>query len=182
MVGAHFSFEIPVSCGLEDTCDPSVDSNQAQMLLKVSLIICDEIVMCLCHSIEALGSILKYTMQNMHLLRGKEISFAGDFRLILPLNLPGSRAQMVITCVRSSFRYDSFQKFRKTENVRLLSLLHDPDASEQAVKSPQFLMQVRKGKISADASNNFELLRHIYFVSAANIGANEFRKTYKISH
>ena len=82
----HSDFKIPIPCYVESVCDISMDSKIANDIRRASLIIWDEIVVCLQYSVEAVHRTLRAIMKTLYVLFGEKlVLFSRDFRQILPV-------------------------------------------------------------------------------------------------
>ena len=147
---AHSTFKIPIPCDSTSTCNISVESKLAQEIREIDLIIWDEIVMCNRYCVEAVDRTLRDIMKSEEPFGGKCVLFSGDFRQILPVIPGGSRAQIVHACFKSSPIFSDIQFLRLHENMRLNDLRKDPNADEDALAFPEFLLRVGEGRTLTD--------------------------------
>ena len=116
----HSDFKIPIPCYVEIVCDISMDSKIANDIRRASLIIWDEIVVCLRYYIEAVDRTLRAIMKTLYVQFGEKlILFSGDFLQILPVVLRGSRGMIVFLSFKSFPLYDCMDILSLTENMRL---------------------------------------------------------------
>lgn len=158
---AHSVIHIPFPCGTAGTCHISVDSNNAQKLLEIFLVIWDGAVICHCHCIEPLHRSLRDIMQNKIQFNEKVFIISADFMKIIPVVQPGSRAHIVSGCAKSSFPNHCFPSFRPSENMSLQSPLRDFAPLEEAVSFYHVSLQVMEEKVSTDHSNYIEVPQYI---------------------
>ena len=143
---AHSVFKIPIPCFVDSVCNISMDSQLAQEIRNASLIVWDEIVMCMRYCIEAVDRTLRAVMKNLTVpFGGKCILFSGDFRQILPVVPKGSRGMIVHLCFKSSPLYRHTRKLQLKQNMRLNALKNDPLADSSALSYPDSFFQWVKG-------------------------------------
>ncbi|ONM06552.1 hypothetical protein ZEAMMB73_Zm00001d032987 [Zea mays] len=95
---AHSRFKIPLT----------IDDDEASMAKR--------------QSIEALDNIMRDIMGRPDLpFGGKTIVFGGDFRQVLPVVRKGSRAQIVVASLRSSYLWESMCHLKLVRNMRAKS-------------------------------------------------------------
>lgn len=88
-------------------------SDEAKLLQRASVIICDEAPMMHKHAFEALDRTMRDLMKNVapgsenYPFRGKVILFGGDFRQILPVVIRGPRLDIVDACLNRSYLWNS---------------------------------------------------------------------------
>ena len=83
---AHSALEISIRCHADNFCNLSLESEIVHPLRRASLIICDELVMCLHYCIQAVDRTLRAIMKSPNVPFGRKcILFSGDFRQILPV-------------------------------------------------------------------------------------------------
>ena len=88
---AHSVFKIPISCYADSVCNISMESNTANKLHEASLIIWNEVVVCVCYCIEAVDRTLRVIMKSPSVpFGGRCVLFSGDLRRILPVVPKGS--------------------------------------------------------------------------------------------
>ncbi|XP_028551783.1 uncharacterized protein LOC114579918 [Dendrobium catenatum] len=82
---AHSRFKIPINSTESRMCAIPKQSGLAQLLIKSSIIIWDELPMVKRTAIESLDRTLRDIMNNSKYFGGKIIVFGGDFRQVLPV-------------------------------------------------------------------------------------------------
>ena len=121
------------------------------------MIIRDEIVMADSHTVEAVDRTLKDLMKINLPFGGTVVLFSGDFRQILPVVPCGSRGQVVNACFKSSPLFPLFKKIQLTENMRLMALMNDENADENALQFPTYLLKVGEDKFSDAVDSRIKL-------------------------
>ncbi|KAF7813324.1 uncharacterized protein G2W53_034300 [Senna tora] len=122
---AHSRFSIPLECNENSTCNIMQGSELANLLLQTKLIIWDEAPMAHRFCFEALDKSLKDICgkDNPECYKkpfgGKVVVFGGDFRQILPVVPRGSRQDIVLSSLNSSYIWDSCKVLTLTKNMRL---------------------------------------------------------------
>ena len=165
---AHSVFKIPIPCFVDSVCNISMDSTLAQEIRDASLIVWDEIVMCMRYCIEAVDRTLRAIMKNLTVpFGGKCILFSGDFRQILPVVPKGSRGMIVHLCFKSSPLYPHTRKLHLKQNMRLNALKNDPTADSSALSYPGFLLSVGEGSIPVETDDIIRLPQHVNVVKTS---------------
>ncbi len=83
---SHFVFKIPIAFGKDLMCLIPMQSNFAELLWKVKLVIWDEVLAQHCHCVEAVDRILRDIMQCVDSpFGGKVVVFEGDYRQCSPV-------------------------------------------------------------------------------------------------
>ncbi|KAF7807313.1 ATP-dependent DNA helicase PIF1-like [Senna tora] len=122
---AHSRFSIPLECNENSTCKIMQGSELVNLLLHTKLIIWDEAPMTHRLCFEALDRSLKDICgkDNPECYRkpfcGKVVVFGGDFRQILSAVPRGSRQDIVLSSLNSSYIWDSCKVLTLTKNMRL---------------------------------------------------------------
>ena len=83
-------------------CSISLQSNDAKLLQKTSLIIWDEIMMAHAHQVDCVDRSLRDIRKVDKPFGGIPTVFSGDPRQILPVVQHGNQADIVRACVHSS--------------------------------------------------------------------------------
>ena len=155
---AHSAFKIPIPCHADSVCNISLESEIAHRLRSASLIIWNEIVMCLRHCIEAVDRTLQVVMKSPNVpFVGKCVLFSRDFRQILPVVPRGSRGMIVFICFQSSPLHQYMSFLSLSENMRLQSIRDDEDPDPAVFEYPNFPMKVGKGKLKQTEGSFIEL-------------------------
>jgi ATP-dependent DNA helicase PIF1 len=119
---AHSRFKILLTIDDGVVCSFTKQSGTAKLLQKASLIIWDEASMTKRQAIEALDNSMRDIMGQSGLpFGGKTIVFGGDFRQVLPVVRKGSRAQIVVASLRSSYLWESMCHLKLVQNMRTQS-------------------------------------------------------------
>lgn len=82
--------------------------------------------------------------------------FSGDFRQILPVIPGGSKTQVITGCLKNSKLYEKFEKLTLSQNMRLEALRNDPDASQDALDYPGYLLEVGEARVE-DTINQYDI-------------------------
>ena len=155
---AHSEFKIPIPCYLESVCNISMESKLANDIRRASLIIWDEIVMCLRYCIEAVDRTLRAIMKAPYVpFGGKCILFSGDFRQILPVVPRGSRGMIVFMSFKSSPLYQCVDLLSLNENMRLEANVKYHETNTAVLGYPAFLLKVGEGKFEVTTESLIEL-------------------------
>ncbi|KAF7841682.1 ATP-dependent DNA helicase PIF1-like [Senna tora] len=110
---AHSRFPIPLDCNLKSTCNIMQGSDLANLMVHTKLIIWDEAPMVHRYCFETLDRSLRDIMGNNNLecdtkpFGGKVVVFGDDCRQILPVIPRGSRQDIVLASLNSSYIWDS---------------------------------------------------------------------------
>ncbi|XP_073137587.1 uncharacterized protein [Henckelia pumila] len=137
---AHSRFAIPFNPNEESTCNIKQESPLAELIEKSKLIIWDEAPMMHKFCFEALDKRMKDIMRfvNPSSLQlpfgGKTVVLGGDFRQVLPVIPRGSRQDIVLATINSSYIWRHCTVLRLTKNMRLQNLGSD----EECAKTKQF--------------------------------------------
>ncbi|XP_055960816.1 uncharacterized protein LOC126682230 isoform X2 [Mercurialis annua] len=130
---AHSRFHIPLDLHEDSSCDIKHGTQLADLLLKTDLIIWDEAPMANKHCFESLDRSLRDIFQTRFSgsadrpFGGLTIVLSGDFRQILPVVHKGQKSDIIKASITSSYLWESFEVFKLTQNMRLLT--HDTDLS-----------------------------------------------------
>lgn len=122
---AHSRFGIPINCHEDSTCNIMQGSHLAELIEHTKLIIWDEAPMTNRFCFEALDRSLRDIMRFINpssedvLFGGKIVVFDGDFRQILPVIPKGTRQDIVMASLSSSYIWSSCRVFSLTKNMRL---------------------------------------------------------------
>ncbi|XP_056849793.1 uncharacterized protein LOC108841698 [Raphanus sativus] len=120
---AHSRFGIPLNPDEFSTCTMAHGSDQANLVREASLIIWDEAPMMSRYCFEALDRSLNDIIgkQSDKPFGGKVVVFGGDFRQVLPVINGGSRAEIVMSSMNSSYLWKHCKVLKLTKNMRLSS-------------------------------------------------------------
>ncbi|CAH9084993.1 unnamed protein product, partial [Cuscuta europaea] len=123
----HSRFKIPLTAAEDSTCNIKPGSALAKLIQKTKLIIWDEAPMINKYCYEALDRTMRdilrhsYGCDGSKPFGGKTIVFGGDFRQILPIIPKGSRQEIVLPTLNSSFIWPFCKVLRLTKNMRVRS-------------------------------------------------------------
>lgn len=118
---AHSRFAIPIICDSESTCHIARGSDLAELIVAGTLIIWNEAHMTQRNYFEALDKTLRDIMRSQDNemcekpFGGKVVLFGGDFRQILPVIPQGSRQDIVMSCINSSYLWTSCKVLNLTK-------------------------------------------------------------------
>jgi len=128
---AHSAFKFPVP--LLDTSVSSMrqNSNDADAIRKVSLIIWDEVSMVNKEALIVLDTLLRDLTGVDASFEGKIIVFGGDFRQVLPVVRRGNRTTIVEACVKKTHLWSDVLRRRRSVNMRAAN---DHDFSDWLLK------------------------------------------------
>ncbi|XP_019184634.1 PREDICTED: uncharacterized protein LOC109179586 [Ipomoea nil] len=135
---AHSRFAIPIAVNEDSTCNISQSSPLAHLIMQCKLIIWDEAPMMHKFCFEALDRSMRDIMRAKNpnsfdmTFGGKTVVLGGDFRQILPVIPKGTRQDIVLASINSSYLWRSCKVFRLTKNLRLRALKSDSEVQEIA--------------------------------------------------
>ena len=116
----HSAFKIPIPCHADSVCNISLESEIEHRIQRASLIIWDEIVMCLRYRIEAVDPTLRVIMKSPNVPFGRKcVLFTRDFRQILPVLPRDSQAMIVFMCFRYSHLHQCMIFLTLSESMSL---------------------------------------------------------------
>jgi ATP-dependent DNA helicase PIF1 len=124
---AHSRFAIPLIPTEDSTCNIKQGSPLAELIIKTDLIIWDEAPMMNKYCFEALDKTMRDILRFSNPLSltqtfgGKTIVFGGDFRQILPVIPKGTRQDIVLATINSSYLWQHCKVLKLTKNMRLQS-------------------------------------------------------------
>ncbi|XP_076944878.1 ATP-dependent DNA helicase PIF1-like [Bidens hawaiensis] len=143
---AHSRFHIPINLNEDSSCVMERGSDEAELLEKTKLIICDEAPMTHKHAFQALDKSCNDVLKSNLLFGGKVVVFGGDFRQILPVIKKGSRQQIVNASLCSSYIWHHCRVLKLTRNLRLT--IGQPSADiEETKKFSKWLLDIGEGKV-----------------------------------
>ncbi|KAL3503783.1 hypothetical protein ACH5RR_033624 [Cinchona calisaya] len=144
---AHSHFKIPIISNETSTCNIPVQSGNAKLIRKASLIIWDEAPMAKHWAIETLDRSMKDIINSTEPFGGKVIVFGGDFRQVLLVVPKGTIQQTIDASLVKSYLWTYMEKLSLSRNMRART---DPIFSD-------FLLRVRSGDEPMDDEGNIEL-------------------------
>ncbi|KAF8116963.1 hypothetical protein N665_0013s0022 [Sinapis alba] len=147
---AHSRFGIPLSPDEFSTCNMTHGTDQANLVKEASLIIWDEAPMMSKHCFEALDRSLTDIVgsKSKKPFGGKVVVFGGDFRQILPVVNGGSRADIVLASLNSSYLWEHCKVLKLTKNMRLLSAGLSTAEATDIKEFSEWILDVGDGKLS----------------------------------
>jgi hypothetical protein len=147
---AHSRFKIPFELVRTSSCKINLQTDDAKLIQRASLILWDECPMMHRFAFEALDRSLKDIMgrinpRNRDLpFGGKIIVFGGDFRQILPVCKRGSQNDIVQASFNRSELWRSVKILELTINMRILSLSGEEQLEAQTFAD--WLLRIGEGK------------------------------------
>jgi len=114
---ATSAFRLPLDIDSASTCTPN--GKQRLELMKVDVIIWDEISMTPSFALDAVDKLFQDLKDNCLPFGGITIVCGGDFRQILPVVKRGGRDQIKAICVKNSQSWSHFKKLSLSKNMRL---------------------------------------------------------------
>ena len=141
---AHSQFKIPINLTETSTCAISAQSDLAELLRKAHMICWDEAPMHNKLGYEAVRKTME-EISGLDEFGGKVVLFSGDFRQTLPVIPKGSREKIVASCLSRCSFWSRIQKFRFTENMRLLDTNLNEEEIEKRNKYSQWLLDIGNG-------------------------------------
>ncbi|CAF1711503.1 unnamed protein product [Brassica oleracea] len=146
---AHSRFGIPINPDEFSTCKIQPGSNQAELIARASLIIWDEAPMMSKHCFEALDKTMADIMKSPEgtPFGGKVVVFGGDFRQILPVIPRGSRPDIVLATLNSSYLWKHCKVLELTKNMRLMAET-DLQQAEEIKTFSKWILDLGNGKIN----------------------------------
>ncbi|GJV81518.1 ATP-dependent DNA helicase PIF1-like protein [Tanacetum coccineum] len=122
---AHSRFVIPLELAENSTCGIKQNTQLAELMQEVELIIWDEAPMTRRYAFEALDVTLrdilgfKAPSRRQQLFGGMTVLLGGDFRQILPVIPKAKRPEIVQACINRSHLWDSCNIFKLTRSMRV---------------------------------------------------------------
>ncbi|XP_026439102.1 uncharacterized protein LOC113337723 [Papaver somniferum] len=116
---AHRTFKIPFEVQDDNSISISKDSDYAQLLKEVRLIICDEVSMQHRFCVEAVDRLLRDIRSDDRHFGGVTVVLGGYFRQTLPVVSNASREQTVGASIRGSLLWDYITVLTLNQNMRL---------------------------------------------------------------
>lgn len=184
---AHSRFAIPLNVTEDSTCDIKAGAPLAGLMSKTKLIIWDEAPMINKFCFEALDRSLRDVLRFSNPrasdipFGGKVVVLGGDFRQILPVIPRGSREDIVISTVNSSYLWDFCKVLMLTRNIRLQVGCSSSESASSEVKDfSDWILRVGDGELgsSIDGENIIELPEEILIQHADDPLAAITESTY----
>jgi hypothetical protein len=116
---SHFLFKIPLLIASDSTCSIKKNSELAEYLRRVDLIIWDEVPMQNKYCFEAVDRALKDIRSSDKMFGGAPVVLGGDFAQIPPVVRNGDRPQIVDASIRNSYLWSKCQVLRLSKNMRV---------------------------------------------------------------
>jgi hypothetical protein len=117
----HSVFKIPIKINDSNICNFSKQSDTADLLRRVALIIWDEVAMTKRQAVESLDRSMQEIMGSALPFGGKVMVFGGDFRQVLPVVARGTRTQIMDATLLRSYIWKDICKISLTRNMRAKS-------------------------------------------------------------
>ncbi|KAL0007370.1 hypothetical protein SO802_008872 [Lithocarpus litseifolius] len=118
---AHSRFKIPLIPEASSTCSISKQSDLAELIRRVVVLIWDEALMVNRHALEALDRILQDLMEVNSPFGGKVLILGGDFRQVLPVVPKGTKAELLDACIVNSPLWRYIKILHLTQNMRSIN-------------------------------------------------------------
>ena len=143
----HSLFKLPVPVLDTSSCNIAPNSNQAQFLRSLSLIVVDEASMVPTLALHAIDRLLQDITGDKVPFGGKILLFGGDFRQVLPV-VPRSPPVVIIgTCLKRSPLWCEVKQFKLTQNMR---------ARHGEEEFVEWLLKLGDGKLKSNQTNASE--------------------------
>ena len=144
---AHSCFKVPLKIHEDSMCSFAKNSELADLLHIIDLIIWDEAPMQHHHIHECVNCTFQDIRGNDKLFGGIVVVFGGDFKQILPVIIKGSRAQVVGASLQRSYLWNSITVLHLTQNMRLNT------ANEVERQFAEWQLRVGHGDFTNDSDN-----------------------------
>ncbi|KAG7572539.1 P-loop containing nucleoside triphosphate hydrolase [Arabidopsis suecica] len=148
---AHSRFRIPINPTEFTTCNMKAGDDRANLIKEASLIIWDEAPMMSKHCFESLDRSLSDICKNgdNKPFGGKVIVFGGDFRQVLPVIPGGTRPEIVMSVLNSSYLWRTCKVLQlTTKNMRLFSGKLSQSEARDLKEFSEWILAVGDGRIS----------------------------------
>ncbi|XP_058810470.1 ATP-dependent DNA helicase pif1-like [Phymastichus coffea] len=143
----HKTFGLPVPMFHDSSSNIKIQSNEGKLLKNAKVFIWDEAPMAPRYVLEIANRTLQHIMNNDLPFGGKIMILGGDFRQLLPIQVNGTRSEILNLSLKNSHLWTFFSKFQLKTNMRVL-----PNEIEFA----KFLLQVGDGTLN-DENVNLQL-------------------------
>ena len=147
---AHSRFKIPIPVNENSTCSISLQSNEAELLRRVSLIIWDEIMISHVHHVGCVDRSLRDICKIDQPFGGVVVVFAGDPRQILPVVWHGNRSDIVHACIHSSLLWKHTQQIQLSTNMRV---------AEDEIQFSSYLITIGNGTAEVHAEVGEDMIQ-----------------------
>lgn len=114
----HSGFKLPVPLLDTSVSSMRINSPEAELLRKASIIIIHEITMMPKHGLRCIDKLLRELMRNDNQIGGKVFVIGGDFRQTLPVVVHETRTDIIEMCIKSSPLWKELTKLSLTTNMR----------------------------------------------------------------
>ena len=166
----HSAFKLPFIIKSESmsSITTTTHSEQYRLIRNLKVIIIDEASMISNVLFDCLDRSLQEICNDKRVFGGKFVIFGGDFRQILPVTPRGSRANIVISCIKSNPMWPRFRPLTLSKNMRA-----DPQAKEFST----YLLKIGEGQLPrvSDANRWIVALREDIIVPYDDKEDNELR-------
>ena len=115
----HSQFKIPIPINENSVCSISLQSNDAKLMKKTTLIIWDAIMMSHVDQVNCVDRSLRDILKDDRPFGGIPVVFNGDPKQILPVVHHGNRSQIVKACIHSSSLWHETQQIKLTTNMQV---------------------------------------------------------------
>ena len=147
----HSRFKAPLNLkNSKIALNIDAESDDAELLLRASIILIDEVVMLNRVLIEALNTALQDLTGNSEIFGGKIVVVGGDFRQILPVIKKATSAEIKNACLCRSPLWEKVTLFNLTRNERCRG---DADAEHYA----EWVLQMGNGSLPTMPSTYDEI-------------------------
>ena len=145
---AHSRFKIPLNITETSVCNIDKKSKTADLLRQTKLIIWDECPMMRRECFEAVDRTLRDLCNTDQPFGGIATVCLGDFRQILPVIKKGNDADVENACIKKSYLWRCFTKYKLSKNMRL---------REEEVEYSDFLLRIGDGALPTNEHNEIEI-------------------------
>ncbi|GKA30053.1 putative helicase [Tanacetum coccineum] len=152
---AHSRFVIPLELAENSTCGIKQNTQLAELMQEVELIIWDEAPMTRRYAFEALDVTLrdilgfKAPSRRQQLFGGMTVLLGGDFRQILPVIPKAKRPEIVQACINRSHLWDSCNIFKLTRSMRVNEYGANGQIDTSKQEFNQWVLAVGDGTVPA---------------------------------
>ena len=140
----HSRCKIPVKITEHSTCNISPRDPTGQLLKRAKLLIIDEVGMGHKYVFEALDRTLRDLRNSNRLFGGLCILFSADWRQGLPVVPRGSRGQIVDSCLKSSYIWNSVLIHRLVANMRVMQNNDDMEFANYLIQCGDGQLQIHR--------------------------------------
>ena len=114
---AHSAFKLKIP-QLDESVNMNLRPKEAELLREATLIIWDEASMAPNYALNAVDKLLRDVMESERKFGGKVMALSGDFRQVLPVVRHGSRAAVIVSCLKKSSLWPLFSVLHLTTSMR----------------------------------------------------------------